>query len=225
MNKVFDTMDSTYVLDRLSIYVQGVTERIMRCFDDLEQEADQYVGSRFQELREAPGIDPENVIEGELEERALMDSVEYYIMMDWLKQQTLNNACAGLYHLWEKDLKAFLLRTIVRYGGMDASKVEFADFPRLINILDKYGFKFEQQPSYRRIDELRHVANVTKHGLGSAFNDLAVLRSDLFHKNEFTKKIDPDPENLEIHEQHFNEFADSVKEFWDTFDISLQPVS
>lgn len=219
MRKVFNTWDQQYVLRRLKAYRVGVLDRILRCFDGLEEEAERITEDIWEEMMSRPGDGSEDP--SALAERAFDEGVEHYIMMDWLRQQTLNNATAGLYHLWEKDLKSFLQRTIVRYRGVDASKVEKADFPRLVSVLDDYGFKFEQQPYYGRMNELLHVANAAKHGTGPSLKKLIALRPDLFRHNSLTGEIDSDIENIEIREEQFNEFADVAAEFWDTFDIVL----
>jgi len=220
---VFRVFDKRYILGRTNAYQEGVTARVFRAFDHLDEEAERLKQDLWDNAMSQPGDGSEDP--SAIADHVTDQAVDFLITMEWLRQQTINNATAGLYHLWEKDLKAFLVGTVVKYGGANLKKLLRADFETLVKILDKYEFDFESQPFYRLIADLLLVSNSVKHGPGDSLFELIARRPDLFRKNTLTGEIDPDIENLEITEEKFNDFAQGIVEFWEAFDITLKPVS
>ena len=213
----FNVFDREYTIGRLLAYQQGVSNRVFRAFDGLDQEAERLGKQLWDKAMSQPGDGSEDP--SAIADHVTNQAAEFLITMEWLKQQTINNSTAGLYHLWEKDLKSFLVKTVVRFGSANEKKLEGADFKALVKILSKYKYDFAVQHHYGMIDELRLVSNAVKHGPGDGLSELISRRPDLFHKNYFTGEVDHDVENLEITEDQFNEFAHVITEFWETFDI------
>ena len=215
---VFNVFDREYTIGRLQAYQQGVSNRVFRDFDGLDQEAERLEKQLWDHAMSQPGDGSEDP--SAIADHVTNQAADFLITMEWLKQQTINNACAGLYHLWEKDLKSFLERTAVRFGKLDMKRLMRADFGELSKILIEHKYDFENQASYEKMNEIRLLANSVKHGLGNSLFELIVRRPDLFRKNYFTGEIDSDAENLEITEDQFNEFAQTIAEFWEAFDIT-----
>lgn len=90
-------------------------------------------------------------------------------------QATLNLFSAGLFHVMEQQLS-----DLTRDGAMEKE----ASDSKLDKLIDWYkkGFQLDlrQFPDWWVIDELRLVANCTKHGEGRAAEQLREKHPDLF---------------------------------------------
>lgn len=77
-----------------------------------------------------------------------------------------------------------------------------------------YGFEFEILDSWKKIEELRLLVNVIKHGDGDSKNKLQEIRKDLFYseKNEMLRNSINDM-TLNITAKDFFEYCKSIIEF------------
>ncbi len=90
-------------------------------------------------------------------------------------QGTLNLFAAGLFHVIEQRLADLTRDGAIEIEGSDTT---------LRNVVDWYQRHFHVDlttfPSWRLIDEMRLVANTTKHGEGQSERDLRAVRPDIF---------------------------------------------
>jgi hypothetical protein len=111
----------------------------------------------------------------EAAELAFDVGLTFYQNLTDMYQGTLNLFAAGLFHVIEQRLA-----DLTRDGAID---IEGPD-TTLRNVVDWYHEHFRVDlttfPSWRLIDEMRLVANTTKHGEGQSATELRAVRPDIF---------------------------------------------
>ena len=109
----------------------------------------------------------------------------FYENISDIYQGTLNLFAAGLFHVSEQQL-AYLTKDGA--FGIEGSNT------RLQSVMDWYTQHFQidlaQFPSWSLIEELRHVANTTKHAEGSSEKRLRSIHPGLF-QNPVLRNDDP----------------------------------
>ncbi len=226
------------------IYRKGVLDRVMPVFNNIHQEAEEESQRYWDQLMAQPrdgNFDP-----SDLADQAVDHTYEHYSGLLFLEKETLNMATAGLYHLWEKELKDFLQHSVVKYGNvpiprqkrkwwmlkcLQRNEVQYypnvemtkrsdaikrGDIRYLKVVLAVNGFNFTQKPYYQKMDQLRQVTGALKHSK-EVSEKIQRARPDL---------IDDDPwevfwsKTLTVTKDAFIEFANSVNQFWHDFEIT-----
>lgn len=218
---------------RIDVYREGVLGRLIPTFDNIWEEAELEQERYWEELTSEPSDG--SVDMGDLTETATDHGQGYAVDLLFLRRQTINNATAGLYHLWEKSVKVFLKRAILdEIGGMseisqakrvsmialEYDKLDRMDFKAMVKRMVRHHFDFKAMTYFDRIDELRLFANCAKHDKGKSFIDLLARRPDLFDINEATGEVNPSVDKLEAGLNDFSQFADAVKQFWQEFELT-----
>jgi hypothetical protein len=216
----FCTYNRSYALDMISAYAAGFSERVFMAFRDIEAEAEAASKAYFNErVNEPAGFDgPDDIDHEDYEERvyeAAQDHAEcVYSDLDFVRGQVTALAIAGLYHLWERLLKQFLVRERIR----EETSIHKADFKQLTTLLRSCGWDIQTQHFHRDLDRLRFVANVVKHGDGDACNQLLATAPELFFDfghpwmNEGRGADD-----LRLNAAHFERFTRAVRAFFERF--------
>lgn len=177
------------ILNEISGFERSVFNKLLPCFDDIEQEAKQRSGDYLHSCSE--NFDPERDDEGCIEDDALSVELHYMEFEANLKQNFLNSCAVELYHLLEKRLKAV-------FGGYTQADIE----PK-INI---NGYDITQCSNWALLNqELRHAANTIKHGIkGSSGQKLKQQNSPLISIH-----------GIEISEADLREYVAALQSFWD----------
>jgi hypothetical protein len=107
-----------------------------------------------------------------------------YRDLKFVREQVTGLAIAGIYHLWERLLKEFIVNPY-RFDGPTnvlptKEEVFKADFPKLEAVLHEVGWTIKTEGFYSDLDRLRLVANVVKHGDGPACKALLEKAPDMF---------------------------------------------
>lgn len=127
------------------------------------------------------------VIWGSLAEAADDKGLVYYETMTGLRQSVLNLFAVGLFHLIEQELA-----DLCRDG---AFTVDPPKDTKIEPVADWYATHFaldlRSLPSWSTVDELRLVANATKHAEGSAARQLRERRPELLH-NPVLRETNPE---------------------------------
>ena len=154
-------------------------------------------------------------------EDAMEEGIERYQSLEFVKGQLQALSVAGLYHLWERVLKEFIIRELPKeslVGG--TAKVQRADFSQLIDGLHAGGFDVRNEDFFDDLETSRLVANVCKHGDGSSFSNLKQKAPGLLlGPNEVRKQFPigpPQPEDLWIKSKQIEEFGSAIERFWKT---------
>lgn len=145
---------------------------------------------------------------------------EYWLNLDLMKHNSLLMWIAMLYQYWEQQMRRFLHNEMKKYF-----KIEFAKFCVRIEEIKKcfsfHGIDIESLQSWDKVNELRLLCNVIKHGDGSAAKKLYKIRPDLF-KSEDTDMLRLYKTTLldhviQVTEEDLQSYSDALIELWDQF--------
>jgi hypothetical protein len=166
----------TSMLRSLKAFAGCVGGDIMPGFANLEKRADAIAQAEFDRLTAEPAGDDYEGDVGALAEAAEDEGIAFYEMMTALRQSVLNLFAMGLFHLLEQELADLcrdgaFMAPVLRSSSID----DVSDWYK-----DHFGCDLAELRSWPAIDELRLVANATKHAEGSAARRLKSRRSDLF---------------------------------------------
>ena len=156
-------------------YGQWVNEHIIPIAEDFDQRAEQIQEETYERL--SARVNPETYSGdgSEFHESAFNAGLSFYETMSALHQATLNLFTAGLFHLIEQQL------TDLTHDG--AIEITVSD-TKLSNVTQYYRDHFRvdltQFGSWALIEEMRLVANATKHGEGGSAEELRRIRPELF---------------------------------------------
>jgi hypothetical protein len=179
------------VLPFVRVYGQWVEERIIPMSEQLQKMAETVEQEAYDDLMAQPA-DYDYAGDGSDEAEAANDiGLSFYEDISKMYQATLNLFSAGLFHVVEQQLA-----DLTRDGAIEK---EASETP-LKEVIEWYkkGFQLDltQFSSWSVIDELRLVANTTKHAEGSASKQLRTKRPDVFVYPSLRKD---DPTTLGMH--------------------------
>jgi hypothetical protein len=174
------------VLPYVRIYGQWVDEHIIPLASQLTRMADAVAQETYDDLMSQPAGDDYSGDGSDEAEYAFDTGLSFFENLTDMYQATLNLFTAGLFHVVEQQL-ADLTRDGAIEGEVSDTKLSVVD--------DWYKRHFDvdltQFPSWSLIEELRLVANTTKHAEGAAARKLRALHPELF-QNPVLRKVDPD---------------------------------
>lgn len=212
----------------LRAFADGIEQKLIPAFGDIENEADAFAAAEHDRMLAGPAWEggPDA---GDIAERAMDRGLARYEDLAFVRGHLHALAVAGLYHLWERTLKDFLLRELNWFGGdaRNRKKLQHADFETLVAILGSMGFHIESDPFYRGMNLARLVTNAIKHGEGPAFDELKavaphLVRGPMGLDFDFTVAT---PDDIWIDGPAFAELAIAFRQFWEALpeDLSAPP--
>lgn len=160
----------------LSRLLATMEHRLLPIFDNLEAEATKIQEETYDELMHlhaGPDCDPS--VPAELAHDAGLD---HYMGMCAVRQALLNSFAPILYHTWEQQLLEFHRREVLHPSEQHDHKL--LDLKTVISRLNERGVDLRKLKSWPVIEELKLVANTTKHADGISATQLKELRPDLF---------------------------------------------
>jgi hypothetical protein len=132
----------------------------------------------------------------------------------------------GLYHLWERIFKQFIVQEYENYNhrSISLTKIKTADFKNLVKLLDDFGWNVKITNFYADLDLLHHVANVVKHGDGKSCEQLIKKAPEMFHQFIVPRrnKKGIKAEHLELTKEHFARFVVATQKFFEQFPEHLE---
>jgi hypothetical protein len=205
----------------LSAYGECVHRDLLPVFANLEAKAEVVGEAEYNRLGSEPAGDNWDGDMATLAESAEEKAQAYYDTMAGLSQAVLNLFAVGLFHLLEQEL-ADLCRdgAFIVPPPTDSKLYEVADWYR-----QHFDLDLRNLPSWSTMDELRLVANATKHAEGPAARQLRERRPELFHNpvlREMHTLLDPVPwpihrplsgEDLYVTPKIFQQYAEAAINF------------
>lgn len=94
-----------YVLDLVSVYSRGFTDRVLAAFANIEEEADAVGDAYYDTKMNEPASDDNGPDKGEIADDAEDFSQRIYGDLAFVKREVTGLAIAGLFHLWERLIK------------------------------------------------------------------------------------------------------------------------
>lgn len=164
-------------LHRLREFYEG---RISPAFANLEAEANQKAQEFWDRKMEEPvGEEPDDA--AAIAEQAQEEALDWYLETEQLHYDMNGVFCGAIFRLVERFLKRFVARELLPFRheeqvprwGLERMRKEYA----------KAGFCLDAIPWFKKVDTLRLVNNVFKHGEGPSLEEL-LKREPQFFKIE-----------------------------------------
>lgn len=215
----FCASNRAWALGLHDAFVRGVNEKLFPAFENIEAEADAFASQEYERIGNLPcGADGPDM--SRVAEVATDRGVERHSDLTFVQGQLHALAVAGMYHLWERTLKRFLLREL-DLTGLSASqrkKIEFAGFDALVEVLGELRFEMRGKAFFSQLENASLIANAFKHGEGSSFERLKgkvpeALRGP-YNMNQ--QLYAPRAEDLWIDVETFSTLASAFADFWQT---------
>jgi hypothetical protein len=173
------------VLPFVKVYGQWVEERIIPLSSQLNEMADAVEKQAYDQQMSQPVGEDYSGDGSEEAEYAFNVGLEFYEDISDIYQGTLNLFAAGLFHVTEQQLADLTRDVSFDIEGTDTKMENVVGWCR-----QHFQIDLAQFPSWPRIEELRLVANTTKHAEGSSERQLRELRPELF-QNPVLRRHDP----------------------------------
>jgi hypothetical protein len=219
--------DRQYALEMVALYSAGFSTRVLAAFDDIEAKAaalsaamEAYHNARINE----PVGDNDHYRDDA--DKDLAHAAGVYEELEFVRRQVTGLAVAGLYHLWERLLKRFVIQELVtadlrwRQPYNVILEVYKYDFKQLTTLISDNGWDIKAEDFYRDLYSLCLVANVVKHGNGRSCEELLKTAPEFFRTHWLSSPVSGRPssaEELSLDARHFERFTQAVRAFFRQF--------
>lgn len=196
-------------------YVEQGKTRLLSQFANIEAEADQAEQQHWE--RSGRSFDPEWHDPGDLAEAARDHGMEFYQLLSDMHDRTRLSVVAGMYHHCDKTFRRFLVREFkwprLVIGENTRRALWKIDSAKLEALLCALGLDLRQMSCYARLDAMRLVVNVFKHGEGKSLDDLHRLYPE-FLRAGFRVGSYYDDTDMVVTDVHVDAFAVAIEQFW-----------
>jgi len=206
------------MIEEQRFYLDQGKKKLLSQFHDMEKEAEQEA-ERWLEER-APYFDPDRDDPNTAYENAYQEGVGYYLLLSEMRDQTRLSLVAGMYHMWDKQLRSWLMKEIRHWHDGDTvkKKVWSATFDEISELLAATGLVKADNTYVARLSAFRYVVNVYKHGDGPAFERIKADHTEFLHQSAY-QDIDPellwiDFTSLTVSETQLDELSQAITDFW-----------
>jgi hypothetical protein len=142
----------------------------------------------------------------------------------FMRSQLIVLALAGIYHLWERLIKRFIRAEFKKDNVRvydDARKknsqkdIVELNFNEICDVLSAFGFPIKEQKFYLHLNQLRLVANVSKHGDRKSRNELFEILPEVanFENTSSCALIGFEYDDINVNERHFFELSEATIAF------------
>lgn len=160
--------------------------KINPVFENIEAESEAIAKERYDELGKC--FNPDYHDASDFADDAWEAGLEHYEGMALMRYNTKLMWISTLYQFWEQQVRKFIYEEVTRthqFIDKKGNEVSFKDFcSRGIDDIKEEFLEFDQDieklSCWSKINELRLLANVIKHGNGGSATRLKQLRSDFF---------------------------------------------
>ncbi|MCX5903213.1 MAG: hypothetical protein NTV89_07020 [Proteobacteria bacterium] len=194
-------------------------ERLFPAFNNIENEAEEYTEKIYEKFCE--NCFSEYVDLADLADSAMDKGVAYYSELNLVHYSFTAMSISSLYHLWEQQVRKFLFDEMRHTYKLDFKTFCVHGITEIKEFFKHHNIDLETLSVWDKIDELRLLCNVIKHGDGKSADELKSKNSNLFRESflseEFTLPLDTTllEENLIINQLLFNEYAGILSCFWE----------
>src|SRR5207248_1861788 len=134
----FRPYNRRYTLDMVSAYAAGFSKRVLSAFSDIEAEAEAASEAYFNERISEPVGYHDADFDYDVHEECVYEASQahgecVYTDLEFVRRQITGLAVSGLYHLWERLLKEFLVRERLR----EKEQIYKADFRQLTTLIQR----------------------------------------------------------------------------------------
>jgi hypothetical protein len=208
-------------LYEIDLFANCLVDKVIPAFENLEEESEK-VADREYEVR-ASSFNSNKGLD-EVAEEAKDEAINYYVTMKNVLQGIINMFAVGLYHIFEQQLFFFHRKELLSPDEED--NTDLLRTGEATIRLANNGINIENFKSWKKIEELRLVANTAKHADGQSSEELKKLRPDLFWRPNFIDGVESQKlpltsvykplmgEDFYITQQEFMLYVEAVKDFW-----------
>ncbi len=208
------------LIESHNFYVEQANSRLLSQFENMETEADE--ASKAWLESSAQYFDPDRDDEGSFYQRADDVGIQFFQLLDEMRKQTRLSVVAGMFQLWDKQLRMWLVSEMARWhrGEKAPAKVRSADFGMIGDLLESLGWQLKSTAFYQKLDECRLVVNVYKHGDGKSLEELkSRFPPYLLDPHSYPIGRSPnlrfrDHTHLQVSDADIEMFATAIVEFW-----------
>ncbi len=200
-------------------YVDQARKRLLSQFENMSAEADKAADEWLEQSSGA--FDPDRHDPGDFYEAAYEHSIEFYQLLSDMRDRTRLSVVAGMFHEWDKQLRDWLVREMHHWhrGETAASKVWSADFGKIADLLQSFGWNLRSAEYFNTLDACRLVVNVYKHGAGKSLDDLKqsyphYLRDPADESLDLPDTRFLDHTHLKVTDEQFRAFSEAIVAFW-----------
>ena len=142
------------LIRRHQFYVEQAQKRLLSQFKNIEAEAEKAGEDWLEE--NGRYFDPDRHDEGSFYEAAQDVSIEFYGLLDEMRENTRLSAVAGMFHEWEKQLRGWLAREIGHWhrGDVAIGKVWSAKFDEIVDLLESLDWDLRSADYFSALDAL-----------------------------------------------------------------------
>lgn len=208
-------------VSEIDLFASCLTDKVIPAFDNLEEESKNIIHREFEIRAASFGSDTDL---GSLAEEAEDEGIDYYVMMKNMLQGIINMFAASLYHFFEQQTFLFHRKELLSRDEED--NINLLKIDEVTVRLANNGINIKKFKSWKKIDELRLVANTAKHADGQSSEELKKLRPKLFWRPDFIDGFDSHKlppisvyqplmgQSFYITHEEFMLYVKAVKDFW-----------
>jgi len=213
----------------LDYYARVFTDRIVRAFESLDEEADRLRDEACQ--RACRSCNAESDDEAHICEWADSLAGDFYCSVSAIKQGVLNLMVAALYHFFEQHADRLLDNSGL--PRLPKPPTDQYSAERLVKYLLALGVDVSKFGTWDSLDELRLVANTVKHGNGASAENLRARKPTLFaacypsgqRQAPFSMPVMPlAGQGLYLSADDFERYRSALFGFWSELADALLPI-
>ena len=161
-----------HMVEKNAFYHAQAKHRLISQFSNLEAEANEFEAAELERISNI--FNPDIHDEADVYEAAYQGSVEHFLLLDDMRQNTLLSIAAGLYVQWEKELRDWLDHELQNSFSLPELReaVWRKNMSDILDLFECLGWGIREEAFFSKLDACRNVVNVYKHGLGASFDVL-----------------------------------------------------
>jgi len=197
-------------------YVEQARKRLLSQFANIGEEADRAADEHIERQSFNPDVDDPS----DFHERAYEKSIEFYQLLSELQEQTRLSVIAGMYHMWDKKLREWMAREVKHWhvGDKLPRAIWEAQLSEVLELLSAFGFDVKALAVYKKIDSMRLVVNVFKHGDGTSLDELKAtypeFLPDPLGRGDLRRVDHLDHTSMKVSDEDLEAFSEAIVDFW-----------
>ena len=207
------------LIERHAFFVDEARMRLLAQFTEESMKADADRHAEAWLAERAQNFNPERDDPGSNYEVAHDEGVGFYLSLEDLRSVTRLSIVAGMYHEWEKQLRDWLVRELMRIarGEHLRKAVWMATVDQIFEFLESWQWPVKTRAYYRDLRLCHLVVNVYKHGGGTSLTELRKLAPELLGQRAdqplyLTSVLDHT--HLTLDDQNIDRFSEAILAFW-----------
>jgi hypothetical protein len=201
-------------------YVEQARKRLLSQFENIGAEADKAAEEHLEKM--SMHFNPDVHDPSDFYESANDKGIEFYQLLSDMNETTRLSVIAGMFHQWDKKLRDWITREMHHWhhGENATQEIWKVDFPKIMDFLVAFGFNVKALPCYERLDAMRLVVNIFKHGNGRSLDELKESFPEFIADpldGEGDHRLFPhylDHTDMKVLDAQLDQFSEAILDFW-----------